>query len=102
MQVIDKDSQDDREKIESATREKVLEVARFPTIEFKSTRVVIAKAPGGAITAQVTGDLSLHGKTRSITIPAKLELAGSEIVARGELTLKQSDYGIEPPSAVGV
>ena len=100
LQIVDKESQDDRDKIERETREKVLEVARFPTIDFKSTRVAIATAPGGAITAQVTGDLLLHGKTRSITVPAKLEIAGAAIVARGELALKQTDYGIEPPSAV--
>jgi len=40
-----------------------LDVAKYPTLTFKSTRV----EPKGSDTAKVTGDLTLHGETREVT-----------------------------------
>jgi polyisoprenoid-binding protein YceI len=68
---------------------------QFPTIEFKSTAV---KAISGGY--EVTGDFTMHGKTKSITL--KME-GGKEIDWKGtkrvgfasELKLKRSDFGFD-------
>ena len=73
---------------------------QFPTIEFRSTKV---KAIEGGY--EVTGDFTMHGTTRSITI--KL-MGGKQIESRGvkrvgfatELRLKRSDYNFDA-SAIG-
>lgn len=73
---------------------------QFPTIEFKSTKV---KAIEGGY--EVTGDFTMHGTTREITI--KL-MGGKEIESRGvkriglstELKLKRSDYNFDK-TAIG-
>jgi polyisoprenoid-binding protein YceI len=73
---------------------------KFPTIEFKSTS---AKAVDGGY--EVTGDFTMHGVTKSITLHLK---GGKEIEVKGtkriglstETTLKRSDFGFDP-SAIG-
>ena len=71
--------------------------AQFPTITFKSKSV---KAAGkGAF--DVTGDLTLHGVTKSITV--KIENTGMSKGMKGEsiagiettFTIKRSDFGMK-------
>lgn len=72
-----------------------LDVARYPKLTFRSTRVV----PRGKNAADVTGDLTIHGVTRRITVPVQLvgrtrngdrELAGFETT----FTIDRRDYGV--------
>lgn len=73
---------------------------QFPTIEFKSTS---AKAIDGGY--EVTGDFTMHGKTKKITFVLK---GGKEHDFKGvkrvgfstELSLKRSDFGFDK-SAIG-
>ncbi|MEY2727751.1 MAG: hypothetical protein RLZZ458_3618, partial [Planctomycetota bacterium] len=73
---------------------------QFPTIEFQSKKV---KAIEGGF--EVTGDFTMHGTTREITIRL---MGGKEIESRGirrvgfstELRLKRSDYNFDA-SAIG-
>jgi polyisoprenoid-binding protein YceI len=73
---------------------------QFPTIDFKSTSV--KPIEGGY---EVTGDFTMHGTTKSITIVLK---GGKEIEWKGvkriafatEIALKRSDYGFDP-AAIG-
>ena len=73
---------------------------QFPTIEFQSRKV---KAIEGGY--EVTGDFTMHGTTRQITIRL---MGGRQIESRGvrrvgfstELRLKRSDYNFDS-SAIG-
>ncbi|HYC63073.1 MAG TPA: YceI family protein [Thermoanaerobaculia bacterium] len=71
------------------------DVAKFPTITFKSTSVT----PKSKNEFDVTGDLTMHGVTKRVTLPvtflgfgktAKGEKAGFEI----ETTIDRKDYGV--------
>ena len=68
---------------------------QFPTITFKSTSV---KAEGD--TLQVTGDLNLHGVTKSITVPVKKTgeadtgKMGYRTGWEATVDLKRSDFGM--------
>ena len=74
-----------------------LDAAKFPEIRFVSTKL----ARTGADTAEVTGDLTLHGVTRPVTLQVKLNKSGSNPFS-GQPTLgftatgalKRSDYGM--------
>jgi polyisoprenoid-binding protein YceI len=57
---------------------------QYPAITFKSTAV----KKGAANTLDVTGDLTLHGVTRSMTIPV-------EVTGKGEFPPGQRRAGIE-------
>jgi hypothetical protein len=80
----------DRRKIEKSIRDEVLHAHLHPSILFRSTEVL--RAGSGH---DVTGELTLHGVTRTITLQSRLE--GGRQTA--ELTLHQPDYGIRPYTA---
>jgi len=75
-----------------------LDAAKFPTITFKSTKV----EPTGPNTAKVTGDLTLHGVTKPVTLEAtfnggypKNDMMGpARIGFSAKGTIKRSDFGI--------
>jgi polyisoprenoid-binding protein YceI len=79
-----------------------IDAARFPLIVFRSTAVDGKAAPGGGYDLEVTGDLSLHGVTRALTLPVHVELAEGTLTATGRTALKQTDYGMKPISVAGV
>lgn len=82
----------------------------FPTIVFKSTKV----EPTGANTAQVTGDLTLHGVTKPVTLDTTFNggwAANAYDAARvgfsAHGTFKRSDFGMSsgipaPGTTMGV
>jgi polyisoprenoid-binding protein YceI len=74
-----------------------LDVAKYPTITFKSTKVEAA----GPNKWKVTGDLTLHGVTKPVVL--EVEAAGPPIHdpmgntragASATTTIKRSDFGI--------
>lgn len=73
------------------------DVAQFPTISFKSTAV---KSAGGT-SYDVTGDLSMHGVTKSVTVRMEKIGAGKDawgmfrIGFEGTMTVKRSDFGMK-------
>jgi len=71
----------------------VLDAETYPDITFTSTTI----APGGADRWTVTGTLTLHGRSRSLTLDANR--AGG--VYRGSVRIKQRDFGITPISIAG-
>lgn len=71
------------------------DVEKFPTATFVSTSI---KPAGDAF--EVTGDLTLHGVTKSITFPAKLAINGDEVTATAEFAINRKDFGIVYPGKV--
>lgn len=73
-----------------------LAMDEFPTITFRSTAV---EAQGE--TLEVTGDLTIKGTTRSVTVPFEFEGAatdpfGNERVGfEGSVTVNRKDFGVE-------
>ena len=77
---------------------------QYPTISFKSTKVEKVDDT----TLNVTGDLMLHGVTKTVTVPMKLTGTGefpagtSRAGVMAEFDVKMSEYGIKGmPGAVG-
>ena len=72
------------------------DVAKYPTITFKSTSV----KPSGDNAYQVTGDLTMRGVTKSITIPVTFLGEGKDPWGNEKMgfetstTLNRKDYGI--------
>jgi len=99
MSVIDETR--DKAEIERVMREDVLEVSRFPTIVFASTRVSAAKLDETRYRIDIAGRLSLHGVTRDHTLSADAILMGDLLRSNGAFTLLQSDYSIKLVSVGG-
>jgi polyisoprenoid-binding protein YceI len=87
---------------EKMTSPAVLDVERRPTITFRSTRIAVRERRGTAVDLLVTGDLTLLGATKPLTVPVHAEFTTNTVTARGTMSIKQSDYGITPISVGGV
>jgi polyisoprenoid-binding protein YceI len=79
----------------------VLDTARFQTITFRSRSVAGKEVKAGLYDLQVTGDLDLHGVSRSLTLPLRVEVTAETLTATGKTTLRHSDFGMKPVSAGG-
>jgi polyisoprenoid-binding protein YceI len=87
--------------INKELNEIVLEPAKYPEIVFKSTDVTGKLKQDGHYEAKIGGDLTLHGVTHHITIPADVTLEGtSSLRARGEVEFKRSDFKVKATSAM--
>lgn len=101
LMVIDDVSEKDRNEIERAMREEVLETAKYPDITFESTSVTSNKVFEGQYRVGINGKLSLHGVSRDCPIEAQVIASEDGFRARGEFTLLQSEYRIKPFAAAG-
>ena len=92
----------DQEKqiINKELREIVLEPEKYPEITFKSTNITGKLNSTGQFEARIDGDMTLHGVTRRITIPADVTVSGSDLRARGDFTVERSDFNVKATSAV--
>ena len=81
---------------------KALDVERFPEIRFVSKTVAGRASTASGYELTVTGDLTLHGTTREVRLPLRVELSSDTLTASGQTTLRQSEFGIEPISIAGV
>lgn len=73
-----------------------LEVEKYPTITFKSTRVELASPERG----QVIGDLTIHGITREVALDTQLEGSGKspwgqEVISfEARTTINRKDFDL--------
>ena len=86
--------------INKEIRELVLETEKYPEIVFRSTNVSGKLISGGQYEARIEGDLTLHGVTRRIVIPALVTLNQRELLAHGEFVVNRSDYNVKATSAL--
>ncbi len=80
---------------------RVLDARRYPTIRFRSTRVARLSGRGDLLTIKVDGDLALHGVTRPVAATIETSYVDGRLTAHGQLSIKQTDFGIQPVSAAG-
>jgi polyisoprenoid-binding protein YceI len=88
--------------------DKWLDVAKYPEITFEVESAKNVKTQGNVTTTDVTGKFSLHGVTKTITVPVKLTFLkdqlkarlpgkdGDLLVIRANFKIKRSDFGINP------
>jgi polyisoprenoid-binding protein YceI len=72
----------------------VLEALKYPKVTFVSTSISSA----GKDKFTITGNLTFHGITKSISFEAKQTKTSSKIVAEGTFSVLMTDYKIERPS----
>ena len=78
--------------------ELVLETTKYPEITFKSTNVKGA-LKNGAFEVKIGGDLTLHGVTKHIEIPATVTLNDDTMRAVGEFDLNRKKFGVNATEA---
>jgi polyisoprenoid-binding protein YceI len=82
-------------------RGRIMDVAQFPTSTFKLTQPIelaSAVADGTKTTTKATGDLTLHGATKSVTIDLEVQRTGANVRVAGNIPVVFADWGIPNPS----
>jgi polyisoprenoid-binding protein YceI len=83
--------------------QQALETDQLPTATFTLTAPIelgAGAADGEPVAVDAVGDLTIHGVTKSITMPIEAQLVdGTTIVVVGSVDVIFSDYGVEVPSS---
>jgi polyisoprenoid-binding protein YceI len=94
----------DESRRDNRLRTEGLQTDEYPTATFTVTQPVdvpAAALAGTATDLTLTGDLTLHGVTKSVQIPAKAQLVGNTMQVAGSLTFRLADFQISPPNVGG-
>ena len=100
LKVVNEISESDRDEIERRMNSEVLESDRFPDLYYEVLRVT-GSGNGERYWLALDGELTMHGITRSLAVSSRLLLNGPSLRASGEFSVKLSDFGIAPVTAVG-
>jgi polyisoprenoid-binding protein YceI len=101
LEIMDDIKSKDRQEMESTMNQSVLESAKYPDIAFATTSVATTQLGEGRYQANLNGNLTLHGMTRPVTIPAQVTLLGDMLRSGGSFSLMQTNFGINLVSVAG-
>ncbi len=91
----------DESKRDAQFKGRIMDVAKYPTSTFVLTAPIEFGAvpdEGGTVTSSATGDLTLHGTTKSVTFDVQGTFKNSLIGILGQIPVVFADYGIPSPS----
>ncbi|MFO0910662.1 MAG: YceI family protein [Isosphaeraceae bacterium] len=71
------------------------DVTKFPESTFRSTEIKAGGEKGASHT--LTGNLTLHGVTKSISVPATITLSDQGAKLASEFAINRKDFGISYP-----
>jgi polyisoprenoid-binding protein YceI len=84
---------------------RIMETDQFPTATFELTEPIdfgSVPAAGGSVKASATGDLTLHGVTKSVAFDVEARINGANVEVLGNIPVVFADYGIDNPSTAGI
>ena len=84
-----------------------MDVEKYPEITFEAVKVANATKSGDKVTAEIIGNMTLHGVTKELTVPvsftylkdklkARSNTEGDLLVVRSTFTIQRADFGINP------
>jgi polyisoprenoid-binding protein YceI len=94
--------QSDSDQRDNQLGRQALETGTFPTATFTLTEPIelpAVPADGEVATAIATGDLTIHGQTRSVQVPIEAQLSGDVVTVTGSIEIVFADYGISQPQS---
>lgn len=83
--------------------EKYMESGTYPKSNFKGTITDISKvdfSKDGSYAVNVTGDLTIHGVTKKVSVPGTITIEGGKVNAKATFNVLLADYKIEVESSV--
>jgi polyisoprenoid-binding protein YceI len=95
----------DESRRDSAFQGRIMETSQFPDATFTLTRPVdLGSVPAdqAKVTFTATGDLMLHGVTKSVQVAIDARRNGANIEVVGSIPVKFADYQIDNPSSAGI
>jgi polyisoprenoid-binding protein YceI len=97
--------QSDDQRRDGQLRSQALETGQFPEATFKLTTPMdlgTAPADGETVAGTATGELTLHGVTRTVEVQVQAQLSGDVVTVIGSLEIQFADYGVEQPVSFAI
>lgn len=89
----------DEERRDRQFHGRIMDTARFPTATFElASPITLPSADATTANVKATGDLTVHGTTKSVTFDLAAERDGGTIAVSGTIPIVFADYGIPNPS----
>jgi polyisoprenoid-binding protein YceI len=101
LRLEDRVSDSDRREIEGRMRSEVFDASAYPEIAFRAEQSAADSLAPGRYRLRLDGDLSMRGLTRPHPLAAELIIFKDGLRLRGEDSIRMSEYGIKPVTAVG-
>ena len=101
--VLVKSFQFEKALMQEHFNENYMESTKFPKAVFKGkldNAAAVQFEKDGSYTAQLSGDLTIHGITKAVKVPASIVVKGGKISTATNFEVSLKDYGIEIPSLV--
>jgi hypothetical protein len=90
-----------KEKLMDKKAHEALKADKNPEIVFTTTSVQLSAKTAAGFSGEITGNMSIAGKTNVVKIPFTGKLIGSDkMEVKGIFPLKESDFGMTPPTAL--
>lgn len=83
--------------------ENYMESSKFPKAIFKGQLVKPSAtdlSKNGDYPVEVKGNMTMHGVTKPLSVPARIIVKDGKITAKGNFSIAIADYGIEVPKIV--
>jgi len=93
----------ERELMQEHFNENYMESDKYPKAEFKGAIANMNEvnfAKDGTYNAKVTGQLTIHGVTKDISVLGAITVSGNTIKAAAKFNIKLQDYHIDIPGVV--
>jgi polyisoprenoid-binding protein YceI len=74
-----------------------LKATQNPSIRFRATQVRVTPSSTSEGTVAMTGQLTIAGQTREVTVNGTAVREGGALRVRGTEQLTMTDYGVQPP-----
>jgi hypothetical protein len=103
FQVLIKSFRFEKSLMQEHFNENYMESDLYPKAEFKGKLVnpsAVNFAKDGKYEVSGTGQMTIHGVTKTITVPATVTVEGKNVTVVSKFKVKPSDYGIKIPSVV--
>ena len=90
------------ESAKEGTRKNMLSDALLSGAQYPELTLVSQQIEPGSLASSVRANVlvTVRGQTHTVAVPVSYSLAGGELVASGDLTIKQTDLGLKPFSAM--
>jgi polyisoprenoid-binding protein YceI len=69
------------------------DVEHYPVATFVSRRIDLSTSEGASHV--ITGDLTIHGVTRGVAIPARIAVSPDQVELHATISVRQSEFGME-------
>ena len=91
----------DESRRDGQFRGRIMNVTQYPTATFKLTSPIdlgSLPADGATVTVPATGELTLHGTKKTVTVNVTAKRSAGTISVSGTIPVVFADYGIPSPS----